>query len=813
MTAKDFRVKTGLEVAANVAIGGEISNVSAVNFYVEHSDGAPPEGHLCWNAQDGTLSLGLAGSNVVLQTGQETLAYVKNTSANTIVNGSAVAHTSAQDGRLIVQPFIADGTFLPEEFLGVATEDIAPSAIGYVTTYGYVRNFDTSSFNVGDIVYVSAGTAGALTTDIPISPNVKTVVGSVTDASANGSIFVDRFIIPLASDVTYNNTSSNLIATNLQAAVDELQLSKASVDLLNSSINLYPTTAASNVASYNRMVSSTTDADYDDTAANVATGAITTTDQLIASLIADADLFVGNPGVLNITTIGNIAKTAGNKNSFAEFFFSLYKRNAAGSEELLGTSSTTGPVNPDILDLYQQFSASSILNNGEFLSSDRLVIKYFANAIEGTASEYQFQFGGTSPVRALVPVPVSVIPSGDANEILVDTSTFNSLLSGADSTVQAALETLDDHSHSTDEIVEASNLYYTIPRANSAIDARVTNTFINALTIDADTLGGQSSSFFTGYTDSAIAALVDSSPATLDTLNELAAALGDDPNFATTVSTQIGLKLDSASFTGANILANLLSVDGSGSGLDADLLDGQQGSYYLDYNNFSNVPAISNATITVTAGSGLTTGGTFTLNQSSNSTITLTHADTSSQASLTTLTGTNVVSDIDLDGFGHVTSLATRALSLSDFDTNLSSFVSIFTLPTSDGSAGQALTTNGAGVLSFTTLQGYSDSNVDLHLNTASAANNQVLSWTGADYDWVDQGAGGGGSVTTSDTAPVLPSDGDLWFNTNDASMYFYYNDGSSSQWVAISGPQGPQGPAGGGVTTGKAIAMAIVFG
>ncbi len=33
--------------------------------------------------------------------------------------------------------------------------------------------------------------------------------------------------------------------------------------------------------------------------------------------------------------------------------------------------------------------------------------------------------------------------------------------------------------------------------------------------------------------------------------------------------------------------------DGSGSGLDADKLDGQQGSYYLDYNNFSNTPTIS----------------------------------------------------------------------------------------------------------------------------------------------------------------------------------------------------------------------------
>ena len=46
-----------------------------------------------------------------------------------------------------------------------------------------------------------------------------------------------------------------------------------------------------------------------------------------------------------------------------------------------------------------------------------------------------------------------------------------------------------------------------------------------------------------------ISALVDSAPETLDTLNELAAALGDDPNFATTISTQIGQKVDTATYT------------------------------------------------------------------------------------------------------------------------------------------------------------------------------------------------------------------------------------------------------------------------
>ena len=46
------------------------------------------------------------------------------------------------------------------------------------------------------------------------------------------------------------------------------------------------------------------------------------------------------------------------------------------------------------------------------------------------------------------------------------------------------------------------------------------------------------------YVNNKVAGIVDSAPATLDTLNELAAALGDDPNFATTVATQIGTKVD-----------------------------------------------------------------------------------------------------------------------------------------------------------------------------------------------------------------------------------------------------------------------------
>ena len=56
----------------------------------------------------------------------------------------------------------------------------------------------------------------------------------------------------------------------------------------------------------------------------------------------------------------------------------------------------------------------------------------------------------------------------------------------------------------------------------------------------------------TAYTDTAIANLVDSSPSALNTLNELAAALGDDANFSTTVTNSIATKMPLAggTFTG-----------------------------------------------------------------------------------------------------------------------------------------------------------------------------------------------------------------------------------------------------------------------
>ena len=99
------------------------------------------------------------------------------------------------------------------------------------------------------------------------------------------------------------------------------------------------------------------------------------------------------------------------------------------------------------------------------------------------------------------------------------------------------------------------------------------------------------------YTDTAVANLVASSPASLDTLNELAAALGDDASFSTTITDSIATKLPLAGGTltgnlnvGGTVTADGLTVDGDGkittsSGIGLQLHNSSSNQSYLQFTN------------------------------------------------------------------------------------------------------------------------------------------------------------------------------------------------------------------------------------
>jgi hypothetical protein len=89
-------------------------------------------------------------------------------------------------------------------------------------------------------------------------------------------------------------------------------------------------------------------------------------------------------------------------------------------------------------------------------------------------------------------------------------------------------------------------------------DAAGTLTVALTRPLDADTLGG---STLAQVIAAAIAGVVDSAPGTLDTLNELAAALGDDPNFAATTAAALAAKSDIYSVVIGDGVATSFNVD------------------------------------------------------------------------------------------------------------------------------------------------------------------------------------------------------------------------------------------------------------
>ena len=89
-----------------------------------------------------------------------------------------------------------------------------------------------------------------------------------------------------------------------------------------------------------------------------------------------------------------------------------------------------------------------------------------------------------------------------------------------------------------------------------------------------------------------------------------------------------GIATDSDKLDGQQGSYYLDYANFSGIATDADKLDGQQGSYYLDYANFNNtptIPTVNNATLSLeTSGDGISGSDTFTANQSTDTTFTVT---------------------------------------------------------------------------------------------------------------------------------------------------------------------------------------------
>jgi hypothetical protein len=160
--------------------------------FVKTDTHTPTEGSLSWNTIDGTLDLGME-YGVVQQVGQETFARVQNSTGSTIPNGAVVGFAGVGANNVLsVTKYLADGATPTLYILGVLTHELPDSGeVGYCTTFGHVRGINTSGFAVGDLLYASPTTAGALTNIKPTAPNNVVPVAAVLKVgTSDGEIFV-----------------------------------------------------------------------------------------------------------------------------------------------------------------------------------------------------------------------------------------------------------------------------------------------------------------------------------------------------------------------------------------------------------------------------------------------------------------------------------------------------------------------------------------------------------------------------------------------------------------------------------------------
>ena len=142
----------------------------------------------------------MGGGNVTQQIGLEQYYRVKNQTGTAIGNGKVVRATGTvgNSGLLLAGLAIADNSVPPEYVIGVTTEAIADGDDGFVTGFGLVRGLDLVAMATaagetwadGDVLYVSATTAGSFTKVEPTAPNQKIIAAMVVHYHSNGAIFV-----------------------------------------------------------------------------------------------------------------------------------------------------------------------------------------------------------------------------------------------------------------------------------------------------------------------------------------------------------------------------------------------------------------------------------------------------------------------------------------------------------------------------------------------------------------------------------------------------------------------------------------------
>ena len=180
-------VRTFVYAIRDAILKGSGFNLDSIQFNPETETLLTNIGQLRWNADNQTLEFRCT-NDVVLSIGQENYVRGKNAETTQILNGKVVYVSGGLGANALIKRASNNNT-TGERVIGVATQNIDPNSIGFVTTNGIVNEINTSAFAEGDVLWL--GFDGALTNVKPGTDVNQICIGVVLRSHATqGSLLV-----------------------------------------------------------------------------------------------------------------------------------------------------------------------------------------------------------------------------------------------------------------------------------------------------------------------------------------------------------------------------------------------------------------------------------------------------------------------------------------------------------------------------------------------------------------------------------------------------------------------------------------------
>ncbi len=228
------------------------------------------------------------------------------------------------------------------------------------------------------------------------------------------------------------------------------------------------------------------------------------------------------------------------------------------------------------LDEKAGLAVATSTSDGLMSAADKQRFEEIASASgEQNQNAFSYIVVGDTQIAANAKTDTVSVVAGDNVELTADAENKTYTITAKDTTYSAAsptaagLMSADDKSK-LDGIAAGAN--------KTTVDATISDTSTNPV----------QNKVVKSYVDAEVANIVGSAPETLNALNELAAALDNDPNFATSMATELGKKVDKVDGKGLssndftdddkekldNISVVTTSKDGLMSASDKGKLDG-----------------------------------------------------------------------------------------------------------------------------------------------------------------------------------------------------------------------------------------------